>query len=73
MDTQQEIIRISDDFNKIISFEDRFSKFKALGELSKETSSNQVIPKFFKYRILKQIEEHQQNIAGLLETSSLSE
>jgi hypothetical protein len=71
---QSEIIRISNDFNKILQFEDNFNKFKGLSDLAQETGSNTIIPKFFKDRILKRIEEHQQGIVGLISiTSELSD
>ncbi|MHA1383245.1 MAG: hypothetical protein ACTSR3_05770 [Candidatus Helarchaeota archaeon] len=60
---QQEI---KTELEKALSFEDEWSKFKALGEVAELTKSCD-LPQGIKERILKRIDEHQLSIAGLLD------
>ena len=62
---KDEIERINSDFKRALVFEDKFSKFTALSEVEKDTSSAD-IPQFLKDRILRAITEQQRSIAGLL-------
>lgn len=62
---QENINRLSDDFNKILCFEDKFKRFSALGDLARETASSD-IPNFLKERLIYRIGEEQGFIVGFL-------
>ena len=65
MDLQinEEVQAINSELARALSFDDKFAKFTALGDVAVLTNSNQLIPAILKVRILKRIEEEQQQIA----------
>lgn len=63
---KDELEIINQDFKNALLFEDKFSRFNALNNVAKETSSSD-IPNFLKARILNSINEQQQSIIGLMD------
>ena len=65
MDLQirENVEAINSELANALSFEDKFSKFTALGDVANLTASNQVIPEGLKLRILNRISGEQQQIA----------
>jgi hypothetical protein len=59
----EEVENINSELANALSFEDKFSKFTALGEVANLTQSSNNIPLALRERILKRIDEEQKKIS----------
>jgi len=63
LQVKESVEAINSELAVALSYEDKFSKFNALGEVANLTSSNVNIPSFLKDRILKRIDDEQKKMA----------